>query len=320
MEIIEELTEEKSAPVYIPEDVIPDVLALNDLQSEIDKKRQEKEDIESTVDKAEEEKKVKVDEIGIINTGNQIDDVQVKMEQLRIMNSNLAELKAKLREAYESLRALEEDKEALESQLRIMVEEFTKTYNSMKEQHILAVKAYIESSKESDFIQANELADELSNYKEFASFEEITKSIKEESKEVESEFSEVKVNSIEEEKQDITKVPEVAKEEPVTEQKEEVVETSVAPIEEPKEERIEETNDPIVSDVPSFDNITTDVKAVVTPLYIGDKDKIADSNEKGVSATIDVFNPKVEEQSIANEESNVAVLTKRPGSTEPKVA
>ena len=233
------------------------------------------------------------------------------------MNSNLAELKAKLREAYESLRALEEDKEALESQLRIMVEEFTKTYNSMKEQHILAVKAYIESSKESDFIQANELADELSNYKEFASFEEITKSIKEESKEVESEFSEVKVNSIEEEKQDTINVPEVAKED---EEKEEVVETNIAPIEEPKEERIEENDDPIVNDVPSFDNITTDVKAVVTPLYIGDKDKIADSNEKGVSATIDVFNPKVEEQSIANEESNVAVLTKRPGSTEPKVA
>ncbi len=302
-ELIEEIKEE--TPVYVLEDSIPDILALNELQEEIDKTTKEKEAKEEEVDKAVENKRNKSEEIGIINTGDQIEKVTYNLKILSELNAELDKLKVELEDIYGELRNLEEDKTALEATAKKMVEEFTKAYDELVKKQVKAVDSYLFESKQSDLEEANKLADEIKKYKKYASFEDILKQNEIKTEKIE-ETKEIK----EEAKQEEIKEPivEEQKVEAPIEEKTEEVKVEEAPIElsEVKVDEIEskeEVNEvptietPVNESIPSFDNITiVEPKVEIKPLLTSKLDKIADSNNKGITSTINVFNSKKTEQ------------------------
>lgn len=313
----------KDSRVYIPEETLEDILALNDLQKEIDKKEAERDAKDAEVKDIEEKQKAKSDELKSVNTGDQVQEAQSKMAELEVINSESKKLKAELEEIYAALRSLESDKKALEEQTRLMVEEFTKAYNEKKEKHVKLVNDYIEFGRQSDFDEASRLADELLKFKVYDSFEDI-----------------LKQNEAKTEEKEETKVE--AKEEVKEEAKEEVTKEEFKEPEFSKVE-VDEIEAPAVSEEqkvenPSFDSIAVEdapveakgeaPKAIVSSIYKGQYDVIADTNKKGKKATIETFNPgkavvtPLTNETISNEEiaKDAAVLTMKPAPVEQKVA
>ena len=186
-----------------------------------------------------------------------------------------------------------------------MVEEFTKAYDELVKKQVKAVDSYLFESKQSDLEEANKLADEIKKYKKYASFEDILKQNEIKTEKIE-ETKEIK----EETKQEEIKEPivEEQKVEAPIEEKAEEVKVEEAPIElsEVKVDEIEskeEVNEvptietPVNESIPSFDNITiVEPKVEIKPLLTSKLDKIADSNNKGITSTINVFNSKKTEQ------------------------
>lgn len=307
-EVIEEIKED--FPVYVYEESIPDILVINEIQEEIDKKEEEKKLKEEEVDKAEENKRTKAEEISIINTGEQIEEVTYNLRILRELNSELDRLKKELESIYGDLRNLEEDKASLEKTARMMVDESTKKYLSLVEKHVRKVDDYIISSKESDSIEIEELANELSKFRMYKSFADILKgeSVKEEPKEIKAEEKvEIKEEPKEEVKVEESKIEETptlneVKIDELDIQTEEVPETPVASVE--PEVKVEETpietSNEYASNPISLDDllgtVNNEVKeeqtVEVKPLLTSRIDKIADSNKKGINSTINVFKPE----------------------------
>lgn len=309
-EVIEEIKED--FPVYVYEESIPDILVINEIQEEIDKKEEEKKLKEEEVDKAEENKRTKAEEISIINTGEQIEEVTYNLRILRELNSELDRLKKELESIYGDLRSLEEDKASLEKTARMMVDESTKKYLSLVEKHVRKVDDYIISSKESDSIEIEELANELSKFKMYKSFADILKgnSVKEEPKEIKAEEkAEIKEEPKEEVKVEESKIEEVPTLNEVkideldvqTPEVPEVQEVSVEPeVKAETEVTPTETSNEFASNPISLDDllgtVNNEVKEEQTveikPLLTSRIDKIADSNKKGINSTINVFKPE----------------------------
>lgn len=327
-ELIEELNED--TPVYVIEDSIQDILVLKDIQDEIDKKELEKKKKEEEITLAEENKRKKADEISTINTGDKIEEVTYNLRILREQNAELEKLKNELEEIYADLRSLEEDKASLEDTARKMVEESTKRYLTLVEQHVRKVDEYIISGKESDSIEIEELANEIAKFKEYKSFsdiikgnskEEVKEEVKEEPKveekvELSEDLNEVKVDEIE------VKEPEIKVEEPEVKEpevntvenevKEEVkAETPVESNEEVKtlsiddllnsvskpvtEPVIEKPIDNAMPEQPIENTIINDeVKKAIADVLVDKKaSKIAASTNKGVEETRNAFNSQI---------------------------
>lgn len=345
--IIDEPKEE--SPVYIEKEAKDDILALNDLRKEQERLVAEKDTKEADVKDIESQKSELDEKIGIINNGNHINEVALNLKDLRELNEKLENAKASLEETYGNLRKVEEDIKNLEATTRRMVSEFTREYNRKVETYVALVDRYRESGNESDYEEANRVVDELNNFVKYNTFEDILKDKEYKEEEVKEEVSEeTKTEEVPTEEQEVeeTKIEET----PVVEQEEPKVELSEVKVDtipaEPKvedipaveqkveEPKIEETpvveqKEEVSEDIPSFGSIEEEpvVKAEITPLLIDKTGKIADSTKAGEEATINAFNPnkvkaEVTDMPVQNEPTmeNVAILTKRPGSTEPKVA
>ena len=192
LEIIDE-----NSPVYVLEDAIADVRSLNDLNLVI-------EDINAAKDTAENEKlaieksrQELNDEIGIINNGRQIQEVAVKLSELRELDLQLESKKKELEGIYANLRKQEEDRKVLDITTRRMVDEMTKEYNELVKKYISLVDKYRSTANFNYYDESNKVVDKLGEYKEFKSFEDILDS-NEEKEEAKEEVAEQKVEETEE--------------------------------------------------------------------------------------------------------------------------
>ena len=292
LEMLEEIKEE--TPVFVLEESIPDILALNDLQSEIEKKQSEKEAKEQEVKDVETKREELDEKIGIINNGQHINEVALNLKNLRDLVEELDKRNSELEDICGELRIVEEDKKSLDESTRRMVEEMTKDYNRKIANYTDLVDRYRSTSNISDYEESTRVVDELNKYKKFNSFDDILKNIeaKEEEKKEEKPL---------EEKEEIKEEPKVeekveseidlneVKVDSIEEKEPENLEVST-PTEEPKvESQKEEFSTPSFDDIP-LDDVSTEKE--ISPLLFSKIDKIADSNKKGINSTIDVFNPK----------------------------
>ena len=260
LEIIED------SSVYVLEDAIPDVLSLNDLNNVIIEITAAKDKAEGEKLVIEENRKKLDDEIGTINNGKQIQEVAVKVTDLRDLDLQLDAKKKELESIYANLRKQEEDRKILDITTRRMVEEMTKEYNELVRKYTALVDKYRKTANFNYYDESNRVIDELGKYKEFKSFEDILKS-KDQQEEAKEEVAEQKVEETEEkaveapeaEKAVVTELSEVKVDSlPEAETKEEEKAEEVAPSEPVKAEVT-----PIVEEkvaMPTFEELLAKAK------------------------------------------------------------
>ena len=260
---------EDISSVYVLKESIPDVLSLNDLSEQIKSKQEERYQKEDVISGLEKDRNDLANEIWAINDDKHIKEVSFKLESLKVLDNTIKEKKQELDEIFGTLRTLEDNYKALDEKTRSMVEKMTIDYNAKAKEFSECVISCIEKPNSTEYSDAKGLADDLSNYVKYDSYEDILatskeneekeveeeKQVSEEEKQVseeekpeeekkeENELSEVKVDSLPEEE----KAPEeIVSEETKTEAPVE------APVDVPVEEKVTET--PAV-DMPSFTDL-----------------------------------------------------------------
>lgn len=224
-EILEEIKEE--TPVYVLEDSIPDILEINNLREAIEIKEKERNDKQEEVNKAADNKKKKAEEIGIINTGEHIDEVTYNLRILSELNDEYENLVYELEDLYHEVNSLNQKLYTLTENARRKVEEFTAIYNEKKEKHIAITHELISNFTKEKYDEAVALADELNKFKKFSNFNAILEKGKLNKSE------DISVEDKNEEK---------VEEAPIEEKSEELTEVKVDSIESNIDENIEALN------------------------------------------------------------------------------
>lgn len=340
-----------NSPVYVLEDSIPDVLALNELNKKIDEKKNIINTKENELETLNNQRNELSDKIGAINDGQHRNEVALNLSNLRELDEQRESKRTEIEDEYSSLRVLEKDQKSLDDATRKMVREMTNEYNTLDETSQALVNEYRESANYKVFEESNKLFDKLNNYKKFESFEAILSSAeeKEETKEekvdetkseepvaeeTKTEETTVEETKVEEKIEDVKNeevTEEVKEENPVLNEvkTDEIKESTQAEIDEilnkltenveNKETNTEvadndnekvvettETTEPQINQTtPSFDDILVDNEnkpeekqtenaSYEITIFPNKISKIADSTKKGIIATIDVFNKKIE--------------------------
>lgn len=254
---------EDISSVYVLKESIPDILSLNDLSEQIKSKQEERYQKEDVISGLEKDRNDLANEIWAINDDKHIKEVSFKLESLKALDNTIKEKKQELDEIFGTLRTLEDNYKALDEKTRSMVEKMTIDYNAKAKEFSECVISCIEKPNSTEYSEAKGLADDLSNYVKYDSYEDILETSNEkEEKEVEEEKQVSEEEKSEEEKKEETELSEVkvdslpeeekAPEEIVSEETktEAPVETSV---EVPAKE--EKDNEAPAVDMPSFTDL-----------------------------------------------------------------
>ena len=284
-----------NSPVYVLEESIPDILSINDLNKVIDEITTDIKDMEDQISALENSRNDLAKELEEIDTSKHVNEVSLKMTDVREIDQQLKDKRAVLEDYYFDLRKRTEDRDALDKTSRELVIKTTNERNALAKELDECKKKYIETADFNYYTKFMDIADQLNEYKEFESFEAI--SIIEDKEEKKEETK--KEEKVEEKIED---KPEV-KEEVVSELSE--VKVDALPEEEKKEEIKEEiVSEPVKEETEleiSLDDLLSNAgpieepKTEVKPLLTSRIDKIADSNKKGIKSTINVFNPQKNE-------------------------
>lgn len=205
---------EVQSPVYVRKDSIQDVLAVKELDNAIDAKSKEKEAKEVEVQNVKDDREKLSEDIGIINTGQHINEVALKIQSLRELDETTRIKESELEEIYSVLRKLQEDRDALDETARNMVDKMTEDYNSIVEKQVKLVENYRQTANFEVYNEVLKLTDEANEFAKYESYDAILEGKEaqsEEEKEVEApadekaqeevapELDNVKVDSLPEE-------------------------------------------------------------------------------------------------------------------------
>lgn len=305
---------EDISSVYVLKESIPDVLSLNDLSEQIKSKQEERYQKENIISGLEKDRDELAQAISDINDDNHIKEVSFKLDSLEALNNTIDEKKKDLEEIFGTLRTLEDNYKALDEKTRSMVEKMTIDYNAKAKEFSERVISYIEKPVPTEYSKAKGLADELSNYVKYDSYEDILDTSVEEEKQASEEE-----NQEEDIKQKVEDTTEKEVEAPVEEKTDEVQESELTSIkvdslpeekteEAPLAEKEQETEEnkidtpvqekavvtPIQSEpskveMPSFEELMARAKqaeqAEVTPLTSEVKEEVAPVAETPVAET-----------------------------------
>jgi hypothetical protein len=233
---------EVQSPVYVRKDSIQDVLAVRELDDAIDAKSKEKEAKEVEVQSVKDDREKLSEDIGIINTGQHINEVALKIQKLRELDETTRIKESELEEIYSSLRKLQDDRDALDETARNMVDKMTEDYNSIVEKQVKLVENYRQTANFEVYNEVLKLTDEANEFAKYESYDAIL-----EGKEAQSE-EEKSQEEKEETKDEEAKAPEVEA------SAEEKAQEEVAP----------ELDNVKVDSLPEEE--TKEEKAVVTPI------------------------------------------------------
>ncbi|MBR4350679.1 MAG: hypothetical protein IKP98_00415 [Bacilli bacterium] len=304
LEIIDE-----NSPVYIKKDAIPDVLAVRELDDAIASKEQDAKEKEDEVSAVQAERKDLSDKIGIINNAQHINQVALKLAELRELDEKTVIKESELEEIYADLRKLQEDRNALDESARNMVREMTDKYVAIVKEQIRLVEKYRSTADYEIYQKALELTDEANEFAAYPNYDAIregqeikqedeAEETKEEAPEQKEETEEKAVETPEPEKAVVTELSEVKvdslPENEVSENKEEKTEEA-APSEPVKAEVTPiESDDKVV--MPTFEELLAKAKeaeeqgvekAEVTPIA-------EDAKVEGTKPEVTAEAPKVE--------------------------
>ena len=227
---------EVQSPVYVRKDSIQDVLAVRELDDAIDAKSKEKEAKEVEVQNVKDDREKLSEDIGIINTGQHINEVALKIQKLRELDETTRIKESELEEIYSALIKLQEDRAALDETARNMVDKMTEDYNSIVEKQVKLVENYRQTANFEVYNEVLKLTDEANEFAKYESYDAIL-----EGKEAQSE---------EEKSQE--------------EEKEETNEVEAPAEEKAQEEVVPELDNVKVDSLPEEEN--KEEKAVVTPI------------------------------------------------------
>lgn len=208
LEIIDE-----NSPVYIKKDAIPDVLAVRELDDAIASKEVDAKEKEDEVSAVQAERKDLSDKIGIINNGQHINQVALKLAELRELDEKTVIKESELEEIYADLRKLQEDRDALDESARNMVREMTDKYVAIVKEQIRLVEKYRSTADYEIYQKALELTDEANEFAAYPNYDAIREGqeIKQEDEveEAKEETEEKAVETPEPEKAVVTELSEV---------------------------------------------------------------------------------------------------------------
>ncbi len=273
---------EVQSPVYVRKDSIQDVLAVRELDDAIDAKSKEKEAKEVEVQSVKDDREKLSEDIGIINTGQHINEVALKIQSLRELDETTRIKESELEEIYSSLRKLQDDRDALDETARNMVDKMTEDYNSIVEKQVKLVENYRQTANFEVYNEVLKLTDEANEFAKYESYDAIL-----EGKEAQSE-EEKSQEEKEETKDEEAKAPEV--EAPVAETPAPAVVTPIAETPAPVVETPAAEVTPLASESPAEEApvATNNINSDSIKYLIGEK-PLAVSSVKGRNQTIEVF-------------------------------
>lgn len=277
-----------NSPVYVLEDSIPDVLALNELNNKIDEKKNVINTKENELETLNNQRNDLSDKIGAINDGQHRNEVALNLSNLRELDEQRESKRIEIEDEYSSLRVLEKDQKSLDDATRKMVREMTNEYNTLDETSQALVNEYRESANYKVFEESNKLFDKLNNYKKFESFEAILNSAeeKEETKEdqKEEQVEETKTDEATVEETNIEEKTEDVKNEEVTEE----VKEEIPVLNEVKTDEISESTQAEIDEI--LNKLTENVETKET------NTEAADNENEKVVGTTETTEPQINNQ------------------------
>lgn len=200
---------EVQSPVYVRKDSIQDVLAVRELDEAIDAKSKEKEAKEVEVQSVKDDREKLSEDIGIINTGQHINEVALKIQKLRELDETTRIKESELEEIYSALRKLQEDRDALDETARNMVDKMTEDYNSIVEKQVKLVENYRQTANFEVYNEVLKLTDEANEFAKYESYDAILEGKEAQSEEEKSQEEEKEVEAPAEEKAQEEVAPEL---------------------------------------------------------------------------------------------------------------
>lgn len=200
---------EVQSPVYVRKDSIQDVLAVKELDEAIDAKSKEKEAKEVEVQNVKDDREKLSEDIGIINTGQHINEVALKIQSLRELDETTRIKESELEEIYSVLRKLQEDRDALDETARNMVDKMTEDYNSIVEKQVKLVENYRQTANFEVYNEVLKLTDEANEFAKYESYDAILEGKEAQSEEEKSQEEEKEVEAPAEEKAQEEVAPEL---------------------------------------------------------------------------------------------------------------
>lgn len=200
---------EVQSPVYVRKDSIQDVLAVRELDEAIDAKSKEKEAKEVEVQSVKDDREKLSEDIGIINTGQHINEVALKIQKLRELDETTRIKESELEEIYSALRKLQEDRDALDETARNMVDKMTEDYNSIVEKQVKLVENYRQTANFEVYNEVLKLTDEANEFAKYESYDAILEGKEAQSEEEKSQEEEKEVEAPAEEKAQEEVTPEL---------------------------------------------------------------------------------------------------------------
>ena len=200
---------EVQSPVYVRKDSIQDVLAVRELDDAIDAKSKEKEAKEVEVQSVKDDREKLSEDIGIINTGQHINEVALKIQKLRELDETTRIKESELEEIYSSLRKLQDDRDALDETARNMVDKMTEDYNSIVEKQVKLVENYRQTANFEVYNEVLKLTDEANEFAKYESYDAILEGKEAQPEEEKSQEEEKEVEASTEEKAQEEVAPEL---------------------------------------------------------------------------------------------------------------
>ena len=200
---------EVQSPVYVRKDSIQDVLAVKELDEAIDAKSKEKEAKEVEVQNVKDDREKLSEDIGIINTGQHINEVALKIQSLRELDETTRIKESELEEIYSVLRKLQEDRDALDETARNMVDKMTEDYNSIVEKQVKLVENYRQTANFEVYNEVLKLTDEANEFAKYESYDAILEGKEAQSEEEKSQEEEKEVEAPADEKAQEEVAPEL---------------------------------------------------------------------------------------------------------------
>lgn len=200
---------EVQSPVYVRKDSIQDVLAVKELDEAINAKSKEKEAKEVEVQNVKDDREKLSEDIGIINTGQHINEVALKIQSLRELDETTRIKESELEEIYSVLRKLQEDRDALDETARNMVDKMTEDYNSIVEKQVKLVENYRQTANFEVYNEVLKLTDEANEFAKYESYDAILEGKEAQSEEEKSQEEEKEVEAPADEKAQEEVAPEL---------------------------------------------------------------------------------------------------------------